>query len=451
MIVEGLRGQSPPLSSTKETLANPDAIIDNMTCTDIALESSSLEWPAEDCTRIPNWVYSDPANYRMELEKIFYGPFWSFIGLECEVPNPGDYKRAVVGERSVVMVRDKDGGVNVLLNSCAHRSAEVCLDKFGSNRVLMCPYHQWTYDLKGKLIGVPFRKGVKGIGGYPAGFDMQAHSLSALRVEVVNGAVFATFHHNALPMKEYLGEQVYEKMTRVFNGRKLKVLGYQRQRLRGNWKLYPENLKDSYHATLLHVFLISFGLYRMDQKGNLLNDERTRSHNVTESIATRPDDLKAHEEMKSFKSNLVLNDMRPVTSVKEFQDDITLQNLTMFPCLTIQQQQNLLQCRNVIPIGPDEFELSWTFFGYEDDDEEMTLRRIRLANLIGAAGYISLDDNEVFELSAAGMKANPERNCVVELGGATSDTPLPGEMVSESAIRGFYELYREVMYGHSRP
>ena len=424
-----------------------------MTHTDMELapDTDALQWPREDCSRIPNWVYSDPVNYRMELEKIFYGPFWSFIGLDCEVPNPGDYKRAVVGERPVIMVRDRDGGVNVLLNSCAHRAAEVCLEKFGSNRVLMCPYHQWTYDLKGKLMGVPFRKGAKGVGGYPADFDMSAHGLQALRVEVINGAVFATFQHDALPMRQYLGEEVYAKLVRVFDGRPLKVLGYQRQRLRGNWKLYPENLKDSYHATLLHVFLISFGLYRMDQKGNLFNDERTRSHNVVESIATRRDELKEHEEMKSFKSNYELNDMRPVTPVKEFSDDITIQNLTMFPCLTVQQQQNLLQCRNVIPMGPDEFELSWTFFGYQDDDEEMTLRRTRLANLTGAAGYISVDDNEVFELSAAGMKANPDRECVVELGGHASDSPQAGEMVSESAIRGFYELYREVMYGHPRP
>jgi hypothetical protein len=123
----------------------------------------------------------------------------------------------------------------------------------------------------------------------------------------------------------------------------------------------------------------------------------------------------------------------------------------MFPCLTVQQQQNLLQCRNVIPLGPDEFELSWTFFGSEDDSEEMTQRRARLSNLVGAAGYISVADNEVFELSAAGMAANPDRECVVELGGYGSASPLPGESVSESAIRGFYELYREVMYGHSRP
>ena len=420
----------------------------NVPTLDAAIRNTR-QWPTEDCSRIPNWVYSDPDNYKKELEKIFYGPFWSFIGLECEIPNPGDYKRATVGERSVLMTRDREGGVNVVLNSCAHRGAEVCMNRFGSDRVLMCPYHQWTYDLKGNLIGVPFRKGSKGKGGYPADFELKDHPLQQLHVEVVNGVVFATFEPDALPFKDYLGDEFFKRFTRVLDGRKLKILGYQRQRIKGNWKLYAENLRDSYHATLLHVFLISFGLYRMDQKGEHLQEERTKAHHLSAAIATPRSELKSNQEMASYKDGFVLKDMRPVTPVKEFDDDITLQNLTIFPTLTIQQQQNLLQFRNVLPLGPNEFELSWTYFGYQDDDEEMTLRRTRLANLTGAAGYISVDDTEVFELSGNGLRANPDRQCVVEMGGHGTDSPEAGDMVCESAIRGFYEFYRKVMYDNA--
>lgn len=132
-------------------------------------------WPTEDCSRIPNWIYSDPAHYQAELDRIFYGPFWSFIGLECEIPNPGDWKLGVVGERSVIMTRDRDGQVHVLLNSCSHRGAMVCHKKFGHDKELMCPYHQWTFELNGNLIGVPFRRGLKGKGGFPADFDPKNH------------------------------------------------------------------------------------------------------------------------------------------------------------------------------------------------------------------------------------------------------------------------------------
>ncbi len=194
------------------------------------------------------------------------------------------------------------------------------------------------------------------------------------------------------------------------------------------------------------MFLISFGLYRIDQKGELLQDPRTLAHNVVSSRAGSNDDKKV-DDMKSLKNNFELNDMRVVSVVKEYDDDVTIQNLTMFPGLTLQQQQNLLQCRNVIPLGPDEFELSWTYFGYADDSEEMTQRRLRLANLTGAAGLISVDDTEVFEFSGAGMRPNADRDCVVELGGRTPEPPKEfGDMVSEGPIRGFYDFYRRVMF-----
>ncbi|WP_067464384.1 aromatic ring-hydroxylating oxygenase subunit alpha [Actinomadura macra] len=409
-------------------------------------ELDERPWPSEDNSRIPNWVYSDPENYRRELDRIFYGPFWSFVGLACEIPKPGDYMRSVVGEKSVLVTRAADGEIGVVLNICSHRGLEVCRDKFGNGKELMCPYHQWTYDLRGNLIGVPFRRGVKGKGGYPRDFDPAAHGLRRLRVETVNGAVFATFDENAPAMRDYLGEQIWGRLTRVFDGRELEVLGYHRQRVRANWKLYPENMKDSYHASLLHVFLISFGLYRIDQKGELLQDPRTRAHNVVSSIRNDLDDVVGTEEMRSLKRDFQLNDMRPLAAVKEYDDDITIQIVTMFPGFTVQQQNNLLQCRNVIVKGPEEFELVWTFFGYADDDADLRRRRVRMANLVGAAGLISIDDTEVFEFSRAGMSANPDRTCVVELGGRGIEPPVAGDMVSEGPIRGFYDLYRRIMY-----
>jgi phenylpropionate dioxygenase-like ring-hydroxylating dioxygenase large terminal subunit len=405
------------------------------------------DWPSADCSRIPNWVYSDPENYRLELEKIFYGPFWTFVGLECEVPEPGDYRRAMIGERSVLVTRADDGAIHVLLNSCAHRASEVCRHRTGKASELMCPYHQWTYDLSGKLIGVPFRRGMKGKGGFPRDFDPANHGLQALAVERVNGAIFASFCKDTLPMRDYLGPAIHERMLRVLDGRPLTLLGHQRQRIRANWKLYPENLKDSYHASLLHVFLVSFGLYRIDQKGELLQDERTLAHNLVASIRNDPKDVAGTEEIRSLHRGFQLQDMRIVETAKEYPDETTLQNLTMFPGLTIQQQNNLLQFRNVIPMGPDEFELEWTHFGYADDDEAMRTRRLRLANLTGIAGLISVDDTEALEFSGAAMRANAARDCVVELGGRSPEPPEADDMVSEGPIRGFYDFYRRVMYG----
>jgi salicylate 5-hydroxylase large subunit len=408
-------------------------------------------WPREDSSRVPLWVYTDRENYDRELERIFYGPFWHYVGFDTEVPNVGDFKRAMIGERTVIMTRAEDGSISVLLNSCAHRGAEICKTRHGHQKEIMCPYHQWTYDLKGKLIGVPFLRGIKGKGGFPEDFSKDEHALKALKVENINGVIFASFDHSVASFEEYLGPEVFKYFVRVFDGRKIKVLGYHRQLVKGNWKLYMENIKDPYHATLLHVFLISFGLYRIDQKGVTVQDDRTYSHCVFASMKNKVEDVAGTEDMKSLRQNFKLQDMRVVQSTKEYDDDVTIQIQTLFPDLVFQQQGNSLQMRYVTPRGPDHFELCWTYFGYEGDDEEMTKRRLHLVNLSGAAGFISVDDTEVLEWSGTGHRANPEGESVLELGGRTGQPPADGNMVTEGPIRGFFEYYRKVMYGDPSP
>ena len=107
-------------------------------------------WP-DGNDRVPYWIYTDQAHYERELEKIFYGPFWNYVGLECEIPRPGDFKRTQIGDQSVIVVRDQNSDVNVLINRCAHRGVRICEQDSGSFKEIMCPYHQWTYDLDGKL------------------------------------------------------------------------------------------------------------------------------------------------------------------------------------------------------------------------------------------------------------------------------------------------------------
>ena len=406
---------------------------------------TQLTWPSDDASRVPLWVYSNKANYQRELDRIFYGPHWHYLGVDVEVPDAGDYKRTTIGERSVLMVRDRDGSINALLNSCAHRGTEVCQKSFGNSEALMCPYHQWTYDLQGNLQGVPFRNGVKGQGGFPDDFDLAAHGLKRLRTENINGAVFASFDDAVIPFADYIGPVMMKYMTRVFSGKKLRVIGYQRQKLRGNWKLYMENIKDPYHATLLHVFLVSFGIYRIDQIGVTEQDERTGAHCVFASIRNKLDETEGTEEMQSFKPDYELQDPRMVIPVPEFPDDISIMIQTLFPGLIVQQQTNSLQLRYIIPLGPDEFELAWTYLGYADDDEEMTLRRLRHANLTGPSGYVSVDDSEVMEFSGAGVRPNPGNAAVLELDGRSPKPPPEKHMVTEAAIRGFYHHYREVM------
>src|SRR5260370_40693410 len=205
----------------------------------------------------------------MEQEKIFRASTWNYVGLEAELPKPGDFKTTAVGDTPVIITRDKQGELHAIVNKCAHRGARVCRSAQGNASHFTCIYHQWNYDLKGNLLGVPFRRGVvqgdQRVGGMPADFALGDHGLHTLKEEALNGAVFASFDRQMCPLREYLGDLMLYYFERGFDGRPLRILGHMSQKIAGNWKLIFENIKDPYHASLLHVFLVSFGLFRADQ------------------------------------------------------------------------------------------------------------------------------------------------------------------------------------------
>jgi salicylate 5-hydroxylase large subunit len=138
-----------------------------------------------------------------------------------------------------------------------------------------------------------------------------------------------------------------------------------------------------------------------------------------------------------------LHDPRLLDPVREFPGDATVMMQTVWPNLIVQQQSNTLAMRQIVPIDARHFDLAWTFFGYVHDTPEMRQRRLRQANLMGPAGLVSLDDSEAMLLSQAGIDGNEAAECVAEMGGrAVHDEP---HMVTETAIRGFYQHYRRVM------
>ena len=449
--------------------------------TPLSLEPS--RWQQDGTSRVPFWAYTDAQLYSQELDKIFYGAHWCYVGLEVEIPNTGDYKLSHVGERQVLMVRDRvapkdrafDTGIRVVENRCAHRGVRFCQTQHGNARSFVCPYHQWTYKLNGDLAGLPFKDGVKDgdckdakvQGGMPVDFDIKDHGLTKLRVAVLHGLVFATFSDSVEPLADYLGPNIMPWLDRIFkdeNGaRKLTLLGYNRQRIPGNWKLMMENIKDPYHPGLLHTWFVTFGLWRADQKSRMVMDahgrhavmiSRRNEGGASSTTAGVPQDVT--EGVTSFKANMVLHDDRLLDVVPEawwkLDDpskpgtDITptVTMITLFPSLIVQQQVNSLSTRHIVPRGQGEFDFVWTHFGFADDTPEMTQRRLRQANLFGPAGFVSADDGEVIEFSQAGFKqAGDTGSTLCELGG--TGTEGAEHMVTETLIRSMYAYWRKVM------
>jgi salicylate 5-hydroxylase large subunit len=405
-------------------------------------------WEAEGSSRIPFWAYTDETIYKKELDRLFYKNHWCYIGLEAEVPNPGDFKRTVVGERSVVMTRDMDGIINVVENVCAHRGMQFCRERHGNKKELVCPYHQWNYSLKGDLQGVPFRRGVKQDGkingGMPKEFRTEDHGLTKLKVATRGGVVFASFDHDVEPFEDYLGPAILGYFDRLFNGRKLTILGYNRQRIPGNWKLMQENIKDPYHPGLLHTWFVTYGLWRADNKSELKMDEHFRHAAMISTRGTGGKSDEVTQGVTSFKENMEILDKRLIDIVPEaWWNGPTAVMMTIFPSVIFQQQVNSVSTRHIQPNGHGSFDFIWTHFGFEDDTPEMTQRRLIQANLFGPAGFVSADDGEVIELSQCGFEQKPSHRAVAELGGY--DCESTDHMVTETLIRGMYNYWRKVM------
>jgi salicylate 5-hydroxylase large subunit len=218
-------------------------------------------------------------------------------------------------------------------------------------------------------------------------------------------------------MAEYLGAKMRYYFERVFDGRPLSFLGRTRQKLACNWKLVFENIKD-YHATLLHVFLVTFGLYRADQLSRVELDELGR-HSVLVLVSSRGERKPSQtaREIASLKPNYDLHDPRIIGGRKEFKDEPTVVMQTIFPNLIIQQQTNTLALRQILPKGPRQTELIWDFFGYQDDDSELQAFRLNQSSLMGPAGLVTVDDAEAVEICQRGLEAKAQHDAVVEMGG----------------------------------
>jgi salicylate 5-hydroxylase large subunit len=430
-------------------------------------------WSRPESSRVPFWAYTDAQLYQRELEKIFYCDHWCYVGLAVEIPEAGDFKLSWVGERQVIVVRDRvapkdrsvDHGIRVVENRCAHRGVRFCQQPQGKARSFVCPYHQWTYKLNGDLAGLPFKDGVPATdeagspcvnGGMPADFDIRQHGLAKLRVAVLHGLVFATFSDTAPPFEDYIGPQVMPWLDRIFKGRELALLGYNRQRIPGNWKLMMENIKDPYHPGLLHTWFVTFGLWRADQKSRMVMDEQGRHAVMISRRNEGGENAAVTQGVTSFKENMTLKDPRLLDVVaepwwtvpdpshpgEEITPTVTM--ITLFPSVIIQQQVNSLSTRHIVPHGNGSFDFVWTHFGFADDTPGMTQRRLRQANLFGPAGFVSADDGEVIELSQKGFEQSGEfGETMCELGG--TGTGGSEHMVTETLIRSMYAYWRKVM------
>ena len=412
-----------------------------MSVQDIAFDRG-INWPSNGISEVPFRLYTDPEQYRLEQERIFKGRTWNYLCLAAEIPEPGDWVATTLGEVRIIVARGPDHRVNAFVNRCAHRGNLLCLTEKGHGRELNCVYHGWTYDFEGKLTGVAFEKGVKRQGGMAPEFRKDEHNLQRLRISELSGLVFGTMSDDIEDLEAYLGPVVVGGIRRVLN-RPAQIIGRSTQVLPNNWKLYFENTKDTYHASILHTFLTTFRINRLSQPGGINIDDSGGNHFSYAKLDYAAEDAEYKAAALRSDTDLKLQDNSLIESVDEYGDSVSVQILTVFPNMVLQQIRNTIAVRMIRPQGVARTELEWIHLGFAGDDEAMTERRLRQGNLVGPAGYIALEDGCVGGFVQRALNFNDDDSGVVMMGG--HDAESQAFRASEAAIRGFWKKYRALL------
>lgn len=203
-----------------------------------------------DESLLPAEVFNDDKVFRAEMERIFTNT-WVFVAHETEIPNTGDYVMRKIGLDQVIVIRDTDGRINVLLNHCRHRGTEICHEDKGNARHFKCPYHGWTYKINGDFAGAPhFRDAYEAVDAKKWGLH------KAAKVDSYQGLVFASISGKVPSLKEHLGEATWA-LDAIFglHPKGMRVVATpERFIVRADWKSGAENFcGDAYHVSTAHL------------------------------------------------------------------------------------------------------------------------------------------------------------------------------------------------------
>lgn len=415
--------------------------------------------------------YSE-AIYQRELRTIFRHS-WLFVGHESMMPNRGDFITTYMADDAVIVCRDKNNKIQVLLNKCRHRGNKVCLFDKGNSEIFQCSYHGWNYDCSGALKGVPLSEEV-----YGNDFRRSDLGLISAQVSTYKGLIFANWDAEAPALEQYLGKDLLWYLDNFLldaDSQGLQVLpGLHRYLMPVNWKLLAENFGgDQYHFSATHGSLIAATKAGGTERINFSIDRGTHFSVVANGTAPHgvlqlaigenfyQDDL---AQAKSIGEDAVTWVMERYQRQQKLLCDIDVKPYSfrvanIFPNFSLIGVGTAFYGRGFIlwqPRGPQETEV-WEWCLVEKSAPQLVKERMAfvLGQRQSAAGLVAPDDHENFERISDSLNTNraKEVRFIYQLGTDAeklgSVVPqLPGNVqpqISESYQRAFYKHWSQVI------
>jgi len=369
--------------------------------------------------RVHRSLYRDPDIFALEMKRIFHRG-WVYVGHDSLVPSPGEFVTTRIGVMPVILVRDDEGEVRVIFNSCSHRGAIVCSEAKGNTKLFRCGYHGWTFKTNGDLDAVAMPR------GYGPSFDLCDPALGmgrVPRVRAYRGFVFASLAADGPDLDTHLGparDSIDEVVDRAPAGEIDLSGGVHKYLFRGNWKLQIENIVDMYHVPFSHESTISrsgrqFGRRPGEEASSAISDRGSAAARWEERVAwgspstghsyaghqpiaeNLPDDPTFRTYLAALEARHGAARARDILQPKRH-------NTAFYPNMALQALNQ--HVRVVVPVAVDRTEVHVYPVQLKGAPDAMNRGFIRHLNIThSAASLIQTDDLENFRRCQVGVDA----------------------------------------------
>ena len=336
-----------------------------------------------------DWYYDD-AQYRRELEKIWYRN-WIYVGRSSEVAGARAYRSVAVGDQQLLLVRDDAGVLRGFHNTCRHRGAALCREPSGHLRsgAIICPYHAWAYNLQGELLRTSSKT-------QPEGFDKRDYPLYRIRVLEWSGFVFVALAEPTVSLAQSFDLPI-DRMAAWGLG-DLVVGHVLSKTIECNWKIFWENYNECLHCPGVHPQLSQlvpiFGRALLEER----DDPNWREH-------TADDDPKYKGGLRAGAVTWSRNGQASAPQFPGLTEEDRKAGhvyLTSLPSMFIVGHVDYVRVVRLLPLGAERTELRVEYLFAR---EMLESPQFDLGNIVEFTNLVMSEDAEVCELNQRGLRA----------------------------------------------